>query len=180
MNDNYILPECYIDTNLIETLVPPARGCNYNHQKGCPAVAKKMKEKFADSFAVGIMDKDKRRISYLQEFSLIASDETLDIYKHRDKHHYIILIAPAAEEFIIKAAEELNLKLSDYEIPDTLEELKKETKQIDAKNSPKYRNLFKALRQSSECKKLSTLVSYLKTEKYNTKVSRLKEIVCRG
>lgn len=29
MNDNCIIPECYIDTNLIETLVPPSRG--YNH-----------------------------------------------------------------------------------------------------------------------------------------------------
>lgn len=29
MNDNCIIPECYIDANLIETLVPPSRG--YNH-----------------------------------------------------------------------------------------------------------------------------------------------------
>ena len=41
--DNLVLPECYIDTNLIETLVPPQR--MYNHQKGCPSVAKKNERK---------------------------------------------------------------------------------------------------------------------------------------
>lgn len=33
MAELYIIPECYVDTNLIETLVPTAKG--YNHQKGC-------------------------------------------------------------------------------------------------------------------------------------------------
>ncbi len=63
--DSLILPECYMDTNLIETLVPPQRG--YNHQRGYPAVAKQMKEKFSDDFALGIMDNGKRHVSYLQE-----------------------------------------------------------------------------------------------------------------
>lgn len=42
---DYIIPECYVDTNLVETLV-----CTYgcNHQKGCNQVAKVMQEKFAD------------------------------------------------------------------------------------------------------------------------------------
>ena len=44
MAELYIIPECYVDTNLIETLVPTAKG--YNHQKGCNNVVKVMKEKF--------------------------------------------------------------------------------------------------------------------------------------
>lgn len=42
---DFIIPECYVDTNLVETLVCPA-GCN--HQKGCNQVAKVMQEKFAN------------------------------------------------------------------------------------------------------------------------------------
>ena len=57
MAELYIIPECYVDTNLLETLVPTAKG--YNHQKGCNNVVKVMKEKLADEFAVGIVDKDK-------------------------------------------------------------------------------------------------------------------------
>lgn len=42
MAELYIIPECYVDTNLIETLVPTAKG--YNHQKGCNNVVKVMKD----------------------------------------------------------------------------------------------------------------------------------------
>ena len=70
---DYIIPECYVDTNLVETLV-----CTYgcNHQKGCNQVAKVMQEKFADRFAVGIIDADKRKPGYLKEFNEIASSES--------------------------------------------------------------------------------------------------------
>ena len=67
---DYIIPECYVDTNLVETLVCKA-GCN--HQKGCNQVAKVMQEKFADRFAVGIIDADKRKPGYLNNFNEIAS-----------------------------------------------------------------------------------------------------------
>ncbi len=39
--DLSVLPECYVDTCLIETIVPPDK--HYNHQKGTGTVAKKMK-----------------------------------------------------------------------------------------------------------------------------------------
>lgn len=45
---DFIIPECYIDTNLVETLACYG-GCN--HQKGCNQVAKVMQEKFVDRFA---------------------------------------------------------------------------------------------------------------------------------
>ena len=76
MSSTSIIPECYVDTNLIETLVPPKDGKGYNHRKGCPAVAKVMMEKFADRFALGIMDKDKKMVKYLEEFDLIATNTT--------------------------------------------------------------------------------------------------------
>lgn len=50
---DFIIPECYVDTNLVETLVCPG-GCN--HQKGCNQVAKVMQDKFANRLAIGIID----------------------------------------------------------------------------------------------------------------------------
>lgn len=164
MNDNFIIPECYIDTNLIEALVPPQKG--YNHQKGCPAVAKCMKEKFGDKFAVGITDKDKRALKYLEEFNLVSNNENIYLYKHKKKLHYIIQVSPAVEVFIQKAASELNVNLQDYDIPSDLESMKKETKKIDARSSVKYRNLFKVLKRSSTFEKLTNIVKYLKENKY--------------
>lgn len=173
--DNRIVPECYIDTNLIEAIAPTKSG--YNHQKGCPAVAKKMKETFADGFAVGIMDKDKRTVSYLNEFSLLASDGVLYVYKHSLRPHYIVMVSPAVEEFILGAARELNIDLSTFGVPSTLEEMKKETKQVDAKSSKKYHNLFKHLAQASEFSKLSRVVEYLKSANYCAETSELISII---
>lgn len=173
--DNLVLPECYIDTNLIETLVPPQR--MYNHQKGCPAVAKKMKEKFSDDFALGIMDNDKRHVSYLQEFLLIAADHAIELYKHNSRAHYILLISPAVEQFVLDAASELGIDLSRYNVPCTLEDMKKETKQVDAKSCKKYTLLFKALKPATECQKLTKIISYLKKETHKAQESVLKEIL---
>lgn len=173
--DNRIVPECYIDTNLIEAIAPTKHG--YNHQKGCPAVAKKMKETFADGFAVGIMDKDKRTVSYLNEFSLVVNDGILYVYKHASRPHYIVMVSPAVEEFILEAAREQNVDLAAYGVPTTLEGMKKETKQVDAKASKKYRDLFKTLSNATEFSKLSRVVEYLKSANYSAETSELVNII---
>ncbi len=84
--DFHIIPECYVDTNLIETIVPP-NGRGYNHQKGCPNVAKTMREhaQLSDGFAVGIIDKDKKEVAYAKEFVEIADKEQLKLLKHPEK-----------------------------------------------------------------------------------------------
>lgn len=65
-----IMPECFADTLLIETLVPPRTG--YNHQMGCFKVEKEMRfGKLRDKFAVGIIDNDKHQVKYLEEFEQI-------------------------------------------------------------------------------------------------------------
>lgn len=46
MKDLDIIPECYIDTNLIETILN-TKGCyteGVNHQKGCNTVVKTMND----------------------------------------------------------------------------------------------------------------------------------------
>ena len=64
--DKSIIPECFADTLLIETLVPTKQG--YNHQHNCFKVEATMK--VLNRFAVGIIDKDKKQVKYLNEFEL--------------------------------------------------------------------------------------------------------------
>lgn len=45
--ENHVLPECYVDTNLVNTIL----GKSCNHQKGCPTVFKVMNERLKDTFA---------------------------------------------------------------------------------------------------------------------------------
>ena len=113
--DLAVIPECFVDTNLIETLVPPI-GKGYNHQKGCGTVTKVMKAKFANSFAVGIIDKDKRQVDYLNEFDEVVNAGTLLLHKHKTKPHYIIQISPAIESFIMQSANSVGVSVTDFSL----------------------------------------------------------------
>jgi len=178
MNGFAIIPECYIDTCLTETIT----SCfdRFNHQKGCGTVSKVMREKFNDNFALGIIDKDKNKIPYLQEFDLIASKDSLYLYKHRTNHHYIIQIAPAIEKFFLKAAKEKDIDITTFGFPVELKELTKVTKQISDKNEADFKmfkQLFKELSDATEMVMLSNLILYLGDNMYKADMEKLKRIM---
>ena len=170
LKDTAIIPECYVDTNLTETLT----GIICNHQKGCPNVVKQMKEKRTDRFALGIIDKDKRQVGYIDEFSKIVGNEHLEVLKHKSRPHYIVYIIPAIEAFILSAATEQRINLTDYGLPTELETLKRHTKQQDSKNDPRFSNLFKAIKETTSFKLLGKLILYLLEHPYDAEE---KEIV---
>ncbi|MFT3950211.1 MAG: hypothetical protein QM763_24815 [Agriterribacter sp.] len=174
--DLAVMPECYIDTNLTETLVPPRRG--YNHQHGCGTVSKKMRETFSASFALGIIDKDRNEIDYLKQFEIVAHEGNLFLHKHKVLHHYIIQISPAMEQFILANAEKAGINLADYDLPSNLEALKDITKKTRSKYDHKFKALFKAIRRqgSRELELLAAWVSYLKENNYNADLEVLKNL----
>lgn len=173
-----IIPECYIDTNLLETIAPPLK--RYNHQHGCSTVAKLMQEKFKDKFAVGIVDKDKKELKYSNEFELIIDLTDLQLYKHKNIkiHHYLILIIPAIEIWILNNANEVNLLLSDFELPDDLKELTKITKKITSRYDKKFKMLFDELlkRKAKKVLILSEWIKYLKDNNYKINIDELKSL----
>jgi hypothetical protein len=143
MMDVSIIPECYVDTNLLETLIPPSK--QYNHQKGCGTVAKVMKEKFHGRFALGIIDKDKFEIDYLKEFDIIKTSDNIILHKHASKPHYIIQINPAMEKFILANAAAADLNMKDFDLPDDMNSLRKISKTVNTKNDIRFKKLFKAI-----------------------------------
>ena len=178
MNGLTIIPECYVDTCLTETITSCYN--QFNHQKGCGAVIKKMQGVFNDSFAVGIIDKDKREEPYLQEFELVSSNDSIFLYKHRERHHYIIQISPAIERFFLKAADEKEIDITTYGLPNDLKSLTKMTKQISDKNERAFitfKQLFKDISDASEFQRLAALILYLGDKVYNADVESLREIV---
>jgi hypothetical protein len=170
MKELAVIPECYVDTCLAEAITR----ATVNHQKGCNTVSKLMQGKYKDKFALGIVDKDKKPLSYLGEFELLASKDSLYLYKHPQKPHYMIQISPAIEEFILKAAKEKNISLSDYGLSDNMEELKRKTKKETSKKNPIFTRLFKALSGTSEFTTLKALITYIATEKYGCNTDELK------
>jgi len=173
-----IIPECYIDTCLTETITSCFN--QFNHQKGCNTVCKVMQEKFGDSFALGIIDKDKRKVLYLLEFNLVASNDSLFVYKHKLKPHYIIQITPAIEQFFLKAANEIGVDITSYGLSPNIKELTKVTKQVADKNEAEFKifkTLFRELSRAPEMVRLANLIQCLGENTYDVEVEELDRIV---
>ena len=168
--DTGVIPECYVDTNLTETLT----GILCNHQKGCANVVKQMQEKRADRFALGIIDKDKRTVGYLNEFTLVVDNEWLQVLKHQTRPHYIIYIIPAVEGFMLRASEEANVNLADYGLPTELKQLTQVSKQQDSKKDPRFARLFMALKDTTGFKMLQAVVAYLQANPYSADMEVVK------
>lgn len=78
--DLHILPECYVDTNLVETITKS----RYNHKHGCNNVVKAMLEAhhLKDGFALGIVDEDKKILKYTEAFKVVVDKAQLKLLKH--------------------------------------------------------------------------------------------------
>lgn len=174
--DQSIIPECSIDTNLVETLVPPQT--HYNHQKGCGTVTKVMRERFADRFALGIIDKDKTEVDYLKECTEVYIIGSLILHKHNSRHHYIIQITPAIERFVMTNANSVGVSLEDFDLPSDFDQLKKVSKKVNSKNDDRFRRLFKALIHNGapDIQRLAEWIKYLKEHNYIADMERLKEL----
>lgn len=176
--DYHLIPECYVDTTLIETIVPPDNQRGYNHQMGCNKVAFKMQNDFKDDFALGIIDKDKRSIKYLDEFALIVNNGNLFLFKHPNKHHFIIQIYPAIEKFILDAAAEVDIDLTKYGLANELEELKRTTKKQTSKRDHHLIMLFKELknRNSEQVIILSKWINYIKNNNFKSQIADIQKL----
>ena len=175
--DLHVLPECYIDTKLIKILVPPKS--RYNHQKGT-RVLKRMQEEFNDSFALGLCDEDFEDRNYVREFDeMYHLPDVLRLFKHRGRHHYLILICPAAEKWHIAAAEEAGLHLSTFGLPHDFKKLRLITKTSKSESlesfSANFQQLFKALKQHNPLRihVLTFWVEYLKANPYSADIDWL-------
>ncbi|WP_291528440.1 hypothetical protein [Bacteroides sp. UBA939] len=140
-----------------------------------------MQENFNDAFAVGIIDKDKQEVPYLKNFELVASNDSLYLHKHNEKHHYIIQISPAIERFILKAAEEKGIDITaTYGLPTDLKKLTKRTKQIAGKNENDFntfKRLFRELSDAPELERLAKLIRYLGENTYSINREDAKRII---
>ena len=147
MKHNYIMPECYIDSTLVGSLLD----AQVNHKHCCNDVAKEMKNgKFKDKFAVGIIDNDKRKVSYIEEFNEIGRTDNLVFLKHCDKHHYIIKVGKehkAMESFIMANVEAMGKKMEDFDLPSDLDKLIETTKNCTTtQKDPRILKVCKELR----------------------------------
>lgn len=178
MKYNEIMPECFIDTTLVASLLD----AKVSHKHSCNEVIKEMeKGTYKDRFAVGIIDNDKRPLTYTKEFVEIGQTDNLTFLKHKQKHQYIIKVGKehqAMETFLIANVEAMGMQMEDFNLPSNLDDLIKTTKNsVTTQNDTRILKLSKAMRKSPEVAKLKSVLSYLASNKYNAEIERLKEII---
>lgn len=100
MKEPRILPECHADTLLAEIA-----GFKANHQPNINEVAKSMEVNFKGSLAIGIVDDDNRIPNYFKNFVALNTDYGFILKKHPERKHYLIVLSPAFEKWVFKAAE---------------------------------------------------------------------------
>lgn len=137
-----------------------------------------MIEKFSNAFALGIIDKDKKEIDYLQKFHLVIEFEELFLFKHHTLPHFIIQISPDIERFFLRNAKLAGLNMSDYDLPTDLDKLKKQSKTVLSKNDLRFKKLFKSINKKGtpQFTKLTKWITYLKEQNYQTDLDELKNL----
>ena len=175
MKDAYlhIVPECFVDTNLVQILMQIN---GVNHQNNCGQVTNVMMTKFKDKFAIGVVDHDKRQSNYSKACVEIASSNEITLCKHPDAHHYLIKINHVMENFILNSAKNANIDLKAFGVPDDLEGLKNITKNKDCLDNPDLRRALKAVSSSNEMQLLTEVLLYLQGHTYHSKNEELVSI----
>ena len=159
-----VIPECYVDTNLIESLI----GADVNHQHSCTKVIGILNKQLKDKFAIGIIDKDKVQLGYIKECEVLASTDHLILMKHRLRNQYLITVSPAADRFILDCTVSEGIKMEDYNLPSDLKEFIKVTKCVTSNRDTRLRNLFKILSKNREFRNLRLSLDYMVKNGYNT------------
>ena len=172
------MPECFIDTTLVGSLLD----AKINHKHSCNEVAREMeKGKYKDSFAVGIIDNDKRKISYIENFEEIGRTDNLTFLKHKDKHQYVIKVGKehkAMETFIKANVDAIGMKMENFGLPSDLAKLIEQTKDsVSTQKDPRILKLCRSLRQSPEVDKLQDVLTYLADKKYSVDIEVLRSII---
>lgn len=171
-----IVPECYVDTNVVQTIMQKGGA---NHQKSCSMVLSTIKKSYKDKFAVGIIDRDKKNDSpFFKEYSEeIASDEELTLLKVPNEPHYLLLINNVMENFLLNCANEIHYDIKrKIQVPQTKEGLMSITKKRDSQESPVVSKLVKDLSNSKEMIKLKKSIDYLMKHPFGDNSNEIKNI----
>ena len=129
MPNPQVLPECYADTALIQSLVPDP--LLVVHIYGIPNVAKELREaqkQQKNNRMVGVVDKDKRTPPYLLTFDTVYELNKVCLKRKDDSNIYLIVIDKAIESFLLWNAAEVSIDITTYGFPNEIKPLGKALK----------------------------------------------------
>ena len=142
-----IIPECYVDTKVVEIVGRASR--KYNHQHGCGDVANRLR-KSIDQICIGIIDEDKNKgpqARYFSEFTQLREGGNLILKKHGQHKQYLVLICPEIERWLMNDALAVGIDPTheNYKLPAELEGFKGISKTQDIDKNDGFIRFIKAL-----------------------------------
>jgi hypothetical protein len=148
MTELNIVPECYVDTKIAEILGEAKR--KYNHQHSCGDVSNELQKRLREKIALGIIDEDKGKGSvpkYFSEFATIVQENNLILKVHEVRKHYLIIVCPEIEKWLLEDAKKVNINPSDeeYNLPDKLGGLIQISKIRDIDRNDGFKKFIKVL-----------------------------------
>lgn len=150
-----IVPECYVDSRVVQILLNSPVGPNHDH--GVGNVLNKLENKLVDLPALGIVDQDPGkgpRAESWQHYEKIDADNEifgLQLYKHKNRTHYLLEIQPEIEAWILAATKGLDIKLEDFDLPEQMKDFNKITKSINISKNKLFTNfIFKLIELESK------------------------------
>jgi hypothetical protein len=114
--------ECHNDAAVVTALGVPRRA--YLHRDGKSRVAKALTKASAGS--VGMIDEDPHDHSKIPDFSSYVIEKrfsSFDLLFSKAQNKSLIRIRPRIEEWLVKAAEDVNVRLSHFHLPEGASQL---------------------------------------------------------
>lgn len=153
------IPECHADTALVRFLTDGFP--HIDHEAGINNVVRNFSAIKDQTYClVGIVDDDKRKPSYLSGFEVVKSEYAVSLCNMPGTKHYIVIIKPALEKFLIQEAATVGISLSDFNLPNDLKSLCKTTKKPQIETNEGYIEFLSALK-SRKARGLVVLETFL-------------------
>lgn len=172
----YFVPECYFDTVLLRKILYADKK-RLVHRKGCNNVVNDLNsERLKNSFAVGIIDKDKTELDYLKDCTVLYNADKLILWKHNDRLQFVIQFNPPLENWIIEILDENGLAIEDFGYSRDFKRLKKQIKaDIDSEGDEKLNSLISAILKidCASIRKIKSVLTYLKDKNYQADTNEL-------
>jgi|AFSR01.1.fsa_nt_gi hypothetical protein len=147
MNPSRILTECFGDTELIKALGFSRK--QINHQKGKGNCSYAMQKNYKSRIAVAVIDNDKSgsESNYFKEFIEVEknADARLIKRKHPTKSHYLVILNPELEAWLLESATGVSIRPEDFSLPSSPNKLGGLIKSESIESNENYRNFIHKL-----------------------------------
>lgn len=161
------IPECYVDTLMVQLFKIPEK--LILHKKGIHKVANEMNN-FEDSRVklIGIVDDDKKNVpDYFTGFQDLKSEDSLILKQKANTNHFLIVISPELEAWLLESAKMVNINPKDFSLPENPKQLHHITANVNLEDNKNFINFLKAIKKA-EAKPFITLESWIKGFLENT------------